>query len=65
MNPYQRMHATRFAHIELARRARDYQSALAEERNKLEAAFTGGLFYGVLIGAFLATLLATVAGWWH
>ncbi len=64
MNPYQRMHASRTIHIELARRARDYQAALAEERNKIEAAFTGGLFYWVLIGAFLATLIATVAGWW-
>ncbi len=65
MNPYQRMHASRAIHIELARRARDYQAALAEERNKLEAAFTGGLFYGVLIGAFLANLVAVVLGWWH
>ncbi len=65
MNPYQRMHAARAIHIELARRARDYQAALVEERNKIEGAFFGGLFYGALFGMFLATLLATVAGWWH
>ncbi len=65
MNPYERMHAARAIHIELARRARDYQASLAEERKKLEASFFGGFFYGALTGAFLAILLATWAGWWQ
>lgn len=61
MNPYQRMHAARTAHIELARRARDYQSSLSESRAQRDAAFCVGLGYGLIGGFFLAVLLTAFA----
>ncbi len=65
MNPYQRMHAARMLHVELARRARDYQATAADVRAQRDAAFRAGFAYGALAGVFLALLLATYGGWWR
>lgn len=61
MNPYRRMHADRTAHIELSRRARDYQSELSDTRRRVDISFYAGLVYGLLAGFFLSMLLSAFA----
>jgi hypothetical protein len=57
---YARLHATRFDHIEQARRARDYQARLASANTEPTAyqLCVMSLLCGMVIGASLTGLLA-------
>lgn len=52
---YAKLHANRHEHIELARRAREYQAQLSEAEAQ-EARKVAWLCLGVAIGAMLAVL---------